>query len=68
MATLQYLPTTFYIGRDGTIVDKMAGLLDRKDIEDAVKKTLNTTNRSIASPQQSQAAAEVKSPVKDAAQ
>ena len=62
------LPTTFYIGRDGTIVDKMVGLLDRKDIEDAVKKTLNTTNRSIASPQQSQAAAEVKSAVKDAAQ
>ena len=32
---VQYLPTTFYIGRDGTIVDKMTGLLDRKDIENA---------------------------------
>ena len=37
---VQYLPTTFYIARDGTIVDKMTGLLDRKDIEEAVRKTL----------------------------
>jgi peroxiredoxin len=42
---VQYLPTTFYIGRDGTIVDKMTGLLDRKDIEEAVKKTLNTSSK-----------------------
>ena len=40
---VQYLPTTFYIARDGTIMDKMTGLLDRRDIEDAVKKTLNTS-------------------------
>ena len=40
---VQYLPTTFYIARDGTIVDKMTGLLDRKEIESAVKKTLNTS-------------------------
>lgn len=40
---VQYLPTTFYISRDGTIVDKMTGLLERKDIEEAVKKTLNST-------------------------
>jgi peroxiredoxin len=40
---VQYLPTTFYIGRDGTIVDKMTGLLDRKDIESSVKKALNST-------------------------
>ena len=32
---VQYLPTTFYIGRDGTIVDKSTGLLDRKDIEES---------------------------------
>jgi cytochrome c biogenesis protein CcmG/thiol:disulfide interchange protein DsbE len=38
---VQYLPTTFYIARDGTIVDKMTGLLDRKEIEAAVQKTLN---------------------------
>jgi peroxiredoxin len=40
---VQYLPTTFYIGRDGAIVDKMTGLLDRKEIEQAVRKTLGTT-------------------------
>ncbi len=56
---VQYLPTTFYIGRDGAIVDKMTGLLDRKDIEQAVKKTLNTNYRSSSVPQ-NQAKAEVK--------
>ena len=45
---VQYLPTTFYIGRDGLIVDKMTGLLDRKDIEDAVKKTLSTTSKPLS--------------------
>jgi peroxiredoxin len=39
---VQYLPTTFYIGRDGMIVDKMTGLLDRKDIEAATKKALDS--------------------------
>lgn len=56
---VQYLPTTFYIGRDGMIVDKMTGLLDRKDIEGAVKKALSTTYRPV-SVQQSQAEAEMK--------
>ena len=65
---VQYLPTSFYISRDGTIVDKMTGLLDRKDIEEAVKKTLNTTSRPTSSSQQSQATAEVTPAVKDAAQ
>jgi peroxiredoxin len=40
---VQYLPTTFYINREGAIVDKMTGLLGRKDIEDAVHKALNST-------------------------
>ena len=44
---VQYLPTTFYIGRDGAIVDKMTGLLDRKDIEDAVKKALSTSDKPL---------------------
>ncbi len=39
---VQYLPTTFFIGRNGAIVDKLTGLLDRKDIEDSVKKALAT--------------------------
>jgi peroxiredoxin len=42
---VQYLPTTFYINRDGAIVDKMTGLLGRKDIEDAVRKALNSTTK-----------------------
>ena len=44
---VQYLPTTFYIGRDGTIVDKMTGLLDRKDVEEAVKKALSSSARPV---------------------
>ena len=67
--SVQYLPTTFYIGRDGVIVDKLTGLLDRKDIEDAVKKALNTTSKTV-SVEQRQADAEVKpaanAPAKDA--
>jgi len=47
---VQYLPTTFYIARDGTIVDKMTGLLDRKDIEEAVRKTLNTNYKPASVP------------------
>ena len=57
---VQYLPTTFYISRDGTIVDKMTGLLDRQEIEEAVKKTLNTTYRP-AGVLQNQANADIKS-------
>ena len=47
---VQYLPTTFYIARDGTIVDKMTGLLGRKEIEDAVRKTLNTNYKPASVP------------------
>lgn len=36
------LPESFFIGRDGKIVDKIIGLKGKSDIEDAVKKTLNT--------------------------
>jgi peroxiredoxin len=45
---VQYLPTTFYIGRDGAIVDKMTGLLNRKDIDEAVKKALNTSSPPVS--------------------
>jgi cytochrome c biogenesis protein CcmG/thiol:disulfide interchange protein DsbE len=62
------LPTSFYIARDGTIVDKMVGLFDKKDIEDAVRKSLNTSAQPALGPQQSQAAAAVKTPAKDTAQ
>lgn len=37
---VQFLPATFYIGRDGKVVDKVFGLKGRGEIEDEVKKAL----------------------------
>jgi peroxiredoxin len=65
---VQYLPTTFFIGRNGAIVDKLTGLLDRKDIEDDVKKTLATDSGGPLRPmsvQQNQAQAQPKSMAPD---
>ncbi|MGA8645554.1 MAG: hypothetical protein WB628_01820, partial [Candidatus Sulfotelmatobacter sp.] len=36
------LPESFLISRDGKIVDKIIGLRGKAEIEDAVKKTLDT--------------------------
>jgi hypothetical protein len=36
------LPESFFIGRDGKIVDKIIGLRDRSEIESSIKKALNT--------------------------
>jgi len=36
------LPETFFIGRDGKIVDKIIGLKGKSEIEDSIKKALNT--------------------------
>ena len=36
------LPESFFIGRDGKIVDRIIGLKGRGEIEDAIKKALNT--------------------------
>ena len=36
------LPESFFVGRDGKIVDRMIGLHNRSEIEDSVKKALNT--------------------------
>ena len=36
------LPETFFIGRDGKIVDKTMGLHGRGEIEDSIKKALDT--------------------------
>jgi thiol-disulfide isomerase/thioredoxin len=36
------LPESFFIGRDGKIVDKIIGLKGKAEIEDAIKKALNT--------------------------
>jgi peroxiredoxin len=36
------LPESFFIGRDGKIVDKIMGLKSRGEIEDSIRKALNT--------------------------
>jgi thiol-disulfide isomerase/thioredoxin len=36
------LPETFFIGRDGKIVDKIIGLKGKADIEESIRKALNT--------------------------
>jgi peroxiredoxin len=37
---LQFLPATFYIGRDGKVVDTVFGLKTRNEIEEDIKKAL----------------------------
>jgi peroxiredoxin len=36
------LPETFFIGRDGKLIDKIIGLKGKGEIEDDIKKALNT--------------------------
>jgi peroxiredoxin len=61
------LPTTFYVDRNGTIVAKAVGLLGREEIENDVKRALNTTYKPGAT-QPSREAAKVKAtPEKEAA-
>jgi cytochrome c biogenesis protein CcmG/thiol:disulfide interchange protein DsbE len=36
------LPESYFIGRDGKIVDKIIGLRGKAEIEDSIKKALNT--------------------------
>lgn len=36
------LPETFFIGRDGKIVDKIIGLKGKAEIEESIKKALDT--------------------------
>jgi cytochrome c biogenesis protein CcmG/thiol:disulfide interchange protein DsbE len=40
------LPETFFIGRDGKIVDKIIGLKGKGEIEDSIKKALDTPSGS----------------------
>jgi glutathione peroxidase-family protein len=44
---VQFLPDTFYIGRDGKIVSHVQGLINRKEIEEQVKKALTSSAASI---------------------
>jgi thiol-disulfide isomerase/thioredoxin len=40
------LPESFFIGRDGKVVDKIIGLKGMSEIEDSVKKALSTQSAS----------------------
>ena len=44
------LPESFFIGRDGKIVDKIIGLRGQGEIEDSIRKALNTPAGSSATP------------------
>ena len=39
---LPYLPSTFYIGRDGKVLDRVFGLASRSEIESNIQKALGT--------------------------
>jgi len=41
------LPESFFIGRDGKIVDKIIGLKGKAEIEDSIKKALDTQTGSV---------------------
>ncbi len=45
---VEYLPTTFYIDRQGKIVGKVAGLVGRAEIEDDAKKALEASQGKTA--------------------
>ena len=51
---VEYLPTTFYINRQGKIVGKVAGLIGKAEIEDDAKKALDSdkgkTAENLAAP------------------
>ena len=47
---VQFLPESFFIGRDGKIVDKVFGLKGKGEIAEAIKKALNTTATAQAFP------------------
>ena len=46
---VQFLPDTFYIGRDGKIVSHVQGLINRKEIEETVKKALAGSSTAVQS-------------------
>ncbi len=47
---LPFLPTTFYIGRDGKIVERSFGIAGKGDVEANIKRALASTNASLAAP------------------
>jgi peroxiredoxin len=44
---VQFLPATFYIGRDGKVIDKVFGLKGKHEIQEDIKKALALNNASI---------------------
>ena len=59
---VEFLPTSFYIDRDGKIIGKGTGLLDRSEVEQNVQKALasrvvgvNQVQTSLANPQSAEA-------------
>jgi peroxiredoxin len=46
---VQFLPATFYIGRDGKVIDKVFGLKGKHEIQDDIKKAL-ALNDAVAAP------------------
>src|SRR5271167_1710355 len=44
------LPETFFIGRDGKIVDKIMGLRGKSEIEEDIQKALDTQQGAIGAP------------------
>jgi peroxiredoxin len=42
---IPYLPSTFYIDRDGKVIDRVYGLVSRSEIEDNIKKTLSSSGQ-----------------------
>jgi hypothetical protein len=42
------LPESFFIGRDGKIVDKIIGLKGKGEIEDSIKRALDTESTTSA--------------------
>lgn len=47
------LPTTFFIARDGKIIDSASGLVSRSEIEDNIKKALSEGNGISLEPRRS---------------
>jgi cytochrome c biogenesis protein CcmG/thiol:disulfide interchange protein DsbE len=48
---VEYLPTTFYINREGEIVGKSAGLMGKGELEDDAKKALGAKGNTTAATQ-----------------
>ena len=42
---IPYLPSTFYIDREGKVVDRVFGLVSRSEIEDNIKKALSASGQ-----------------------